>query len=901
VTGTVRPGVAVGSAPPAGAAASAAPSPFPSGAAAAPLLSVNEVSASFGRVRALDHVNLSVRAGELVALAGENGAGKTTLVRCIAGDIAPARGDIYLAGRRVPADPTAAARQGIAVVWQDLALCGNLDVAGNVLLGRETWRLMFSESRFHAAAAELLRGLRIPIVDTTRSVSSLSGGQRQLVAVARAMGRRPRLLALDEPTAALGVKESAQVEELIMGLRASGTTILLACHDIDQMFRLADRIVVLRQGRVVADLDPRSSHPDDVVALLSGQQVDSSARKQLTRLHGLAGRLVSANPSSSLSLILSALGAALGMERLCIHLVSDRTLVCAASLGFQPSELAPWSTLPFGAAGGPTGLAAATEKPAVEDDVPGSATRARSGHLARGTPAGGSWSVPVMGPGGLSGVITVFTGEPRPPQRDQLDLVTLYAGYAASAVERDRLLDQVTSRNRVLETIREMLETLAGPVPVSEGLVIAVQSLRRGLRADEVALVGGEPSGEAGGLADGGRRTAAPPAEPLEPATGTPRWRAFAGPTGTDPAKASAFLCEAAARAVTGTGADGPGTTARPGVATELTGSGGRRARAVSFMAPGGPTVLLASWEQLRTTREETALLEDAAHSLRLALEREEAGLAHQETAALRRSRELQRGFLSRLSHELRTPLTAITGYASSLLQPDVTWDGDSQQRFIDRIAAESARLGRLVDDLLDYSAIESGIMRLQPDWCDVQLVIEAAAACLPRPGAARVSVACDPALPAVWADHDRLEQVFVNLFSNAIGHNAPGTQVQVMAEVAPAAAEPPAAGSRPGELPAPGDDHAPAEESRGASPPVGPPVGEVLVTVTDDGAGMPADLLVAPFEPARRRTKGGGTGLGLSIAKGIVDAHGGRIELERLPKGTCFRIHLPVEADRYA
>ena len=136
--------------------------------------------------------------------------------------------------------------------------------------------------------------------------------------------------------------------------------------------------------------------------------------------------------------------------------------------------------------------------------------------------------------------------------------------------------------------------------------------------------------------------------------------------------------------------------------------------------------------------------MEDAANSLRLALEREEAAHAHQETAALRRSRELQRGFLSRLSHELRTPLTAIRGYASSLLQPDVTWDRDSQQRFLDRIAAESARLGLLVDDLLDFSAIESGIMRLQRDWCDIRLVIEAAIACLPPEHAKEVTLNCD-------------------------------------------------------------------------------------------------------------------------------------------------------------
>ncbi|HEX3751454.1 MAG TPA: ATP-binding cassette domain-containing protein, partial [Streptosporangiaceae bacterium] len=291
--------------------------------AVTPLLSVSGLSVRYGMVQALDGVNLTVRPGELIALAGENGAGKTTLVRCIAGDITPTQGEIFVSGRRVAPEPAAAARQGVAVVWQDLALCENLDVAANVLLGRESRRGMFSESRFHRTAAALLDDLKIPIRDTTRRVSALSGGQRQLVAVARAMGRQPRLLALDEPTASLGVMESAQVEDLIAGLREKGTTILLACHDIDQMFRLADRIVVLRQGRIVADLDPVSTHPDDVVALISGQPVDSSARRQLTRLHGLADRLVSADASSSLSLIMSALGAALDSEQLCIHLVSD--------------------------------------------------------------------------------------------------------------------------------------------------------------------------------------------------------------------------------------------------------------------------------------------------------------------------------------------------------------------------------------------------------------------------------------------------------------------------------------------------------------------------------------------------------------------------------------------------
>jgi signal transduction histidine kinase/ABC-type branched-subunit amino acid transport system ATPase component len=810
------------------------------GAAADPLLTVSGLSVSFGRLRALDDVNLSVRTGELVALAGENGAGKTTLVRCIAGEVVPASGEVFFAGRRMPPDQAAAIKQGIAVVWQDLALCDNLDVAANIMLGRERHRLLMSETRFHMAAAELLASLRIPLSDTTRDVRSLTGGQRQLVAVARAMGRKPRLLALDEPTASLGTKEAAQVEELIMGLQQQGTTILLACHDIDQMFRLASRIVVLRQGRIVGELRTADAHPDDVIALISGRQPVSSARQQLTRLHGLTDRLVSADPSSSLSLILSALGAALGSERLCIHLVTDKILYCAASLGFKAGQLDPWSRLPFGPAGGPVGMAAADERPIIADKIRFGAASGGFRDLAKAAKVVGSWSVPVLGPSGLSGVITVFRAEHGAPERDELALVTVYAGYAASAIERDRLLDQVTTRNRVLETIREMLETLAGPATVGEGLSIAVQSLRRGLQAHEVALI-------------------------TQPAGQPARWRAFAGPLGTDGSSATPPMRDIAETALASTLLDG--------VARQLQSSRRHRVRAVAFVAAGGPTVLLATWRRVPPTKEETALLEDAAHSLRLALEREEAARAHQEAAALRRSRELQRGFLSRLSHELRTPLTAIRGYASSLMQPDVTWDRESQQRFLDRIAAESARLGRLVDDLLDFSAIESGTMRLQGDWCDIRLVLEAAIACLPPASAASIMLSCDPHLPVVWADHDRMEQVFVNLLNNAFRHNPPGTWVRVTA------------------------DHR---------------MSEVVISVLDDGVGMSPELAATPFEPARRpraipgngngnsngHRKSAGAGLGLSIAKGIVQAHGGRIELTPLPKGTCFQVYLSVETE---
>jgi len=811
------------------------------GAAADPLLTLSGLSVSFGRLRALDDVNLSVRTGELVALAGENGAGKTTLVRCIAGEVVPASGEVFFAGRHMPPDQAAAIKHGIAVVWQDLALCDNLDVAANIMLGRERPWMLMSETRFHTAAAELLASLRIPLSDTTRDVSSLTGGQRQLVAVARAMGRKPRLLALDEPTSSLGTKEAAQVEELIMGLQQQGTTILLACHDIDQMFRLASRIVVLRQGRIVGEVRTADAHPDDVIALISGRQPVSSARQQLTRLHGLTDRLVSADPSSSLSLILSALGAALGSERLCIHLVTDKILYCAASLGFKPGQLDPWSRLPFGPAGGPVGMAAADERPIIADKIRFGAASGGFRDLAKTAKVAGSWSVPVLGPSGLSGVITVFRAEHGAPERDELALVTVYAGYAASAIERDRLLDQVTTRNRVLETIREMLETLAGPVTVGEGLSIAVQSLRRGLQAHEVALI-------------------------TQPADQPALWRAFAGPLGTDgSSSATPPMRDIAETALASTPLDG--------VARQLQSSRRHRVRAVAFVAAGGPTVLLATWRRVPPTKEETALLEDAAHSLRLALEREEAAHAHQEAAALRRSRELQRGFLSRLSHELRTPLTAIRGYASSLMQPDVTWDRESQQRFLDRIAAESARLGRLVDDLLDFSAIESGTMRLQEDWCDIRLVLEAAIACLPPASAASVVLSCDPSLPVVWADHDRMEQVFVNLLNNAFCHNPPGTRVRVTT------------------------DHR---------------MSEVVIGVLDDGVGMSPELAATPFEPARRprpraipgnsngngHRKSEGAGLGLSIAKGIVQAHGGRIELTPLPKGTCFQVYLAVETE---
>ena len=280
---------------------------------------------------------------------------------------------------------------------------------------------------------------------------------------------------------------------------------------------------------------------------------------------------------------------------------------------------------------------------------------------------------------------------------------------------------------------------------------------------------------------------------------------------------------------------------------------------AVPFPTEGGVAVLVVRWENLLMPEGSTDLMEDAARSFQLALEREDAVVAHQETAALRRSQEMQQGFLSRLSHELRTPLTAIRGYASSLLQPDVTWDGDSQQRFLNTVAVESARLGRLVEDLLDFSAIESGILRLQSDWCDLALVLEAAVGCLPASSREMVRVLIDPSFPAVWADHDRMEQVLLNLIDNALRHNPEGTHVEVSALI------------------------------EGATR------GDLCQRRRYWRARRRRRRVLRAQKPAADMTAG--AGLGLSIARGIVEAHGGQIELRRPEQGgTQVRVSVPVE-----
>jgi signal transduction histidine kinase/ABC-type multidrug transport system ATPase subunit len=787
------------------------------------LLKVQGLYVAYGDFRVLSGVDFEVATGGLVALAGENGAGKSTLVRCIAGDTIPNAGEVALDGARVRSN-AAAASAGVAVVWQDAALCDNLDVASNLFLGREG-RWFTADTKNNLATKAIFASYGIKL-DSGRRVRSLSAGQRQLVAVVRAIQARPRLLVLDEPTASLGVHEARQVEELIMKLNAEGTTILLVSHDMDQIFHLADRILVLHGGRIAADLSPSQTDPEDVVAIMSGHSPDASARRQLSRLQTLVDQLASATPTSTLPLVLSALASVLSIEQLSLHLSEDRSLRLVASAGLPPALVGAWASLPMGAEGGPMGMVAENGRVVVVEDIDKSDAWARFAAVGRGAGIRSSWSVPLIGTTGLIGVISgcqPFVGR---PQRDQMNLVSLYAGYAAGAIERDRLFGEVTARNRVLETIREVLETLAGPEQVSKGLVLALRSLHRGLRATEIELW----SRVSAGLP---RCTACVTADNLG------HWE----PPQRDDADAIRAF-------------SGPALVYSPRI---LRPEAGGQVLATVFDVPGGRAALIARWAEALLPDDALALLADGAHSVRLALERDEAEQAHQQTAALRRSHQLQRDFLSRLSHELRTPLTAIRGYASTLLAPDVTWDDESKLRFLDRIASESARLGRLVGDLLDFSAMESGLLRLQPDWCDLHLVLEAAVSCLPPGPSQAVTIECPPSLGPVWADHDRLEQVFVNLLDNAVRHN--DSEISITVTVSPG-----------------GND-------------------TVAVRVADNGRGLPPELRARLLDSeGQGATSDDGAGLGLSIARGILRAHGGHLDLEMSEQGACFLVVLPVE-----
>jgi D-xylose transport system ATP-binding protein len=240
------------------------------------LLELQGISKSFGPVQALTLVDLEVRSGEVMALVGDNGAGKSTLIKGIAGIHPFDDGRILMDGQEVHIrGPRDSAALGIEVVYQDLALAPNLDIVANMFLGRErmTRRLLLDERAMEVAAKDTLAGLAVTTVRSVRQVvSTLSGGQRQSVAVAKAVMWNSRLVILDEPTAALGVAQTHQVLALVQRLAERGLGVILISHNLQDVFQVADRITVLRLGRRVGVYDRASTTPAEVVhAITAGR------------------------------------------------------------------------------------------------------------------------------------------------------------------------------------------------------------------------------------------------------------------------------------------------------------------------------------------------------------------------------------------------------------------------------------------------------------------------------------------------------------------------------------------------------------------------------------------------------------------------------------------------------
>jgi D-xylose transport system ATP-binding protein len=246
-----------------------------------PVLAVAGATKRFGSILALDDVSIAVRRGEILALLGDNGAGKSTLIKCISGVHALDSGEIVLDG--VPASiqsPADARALGIETVYQDLALFDNLPAAKNFYAGRElsfpawlpTPLRFLRRSEMDRATKELLARLKVSLRSYDTALGLLSGGQRQAIAVARAAAFARKLVILDEPTAALGLRESRQVLDLIKLLRDEGNAVILITHNMEHVTELADRAVVMRQGRKVGDLKPSKQNQQEIVALIVGAE-----------------------------------------------------------------------------------------------------------------------------------------------------------------------------------------------------------------------------------------------------------------------------------------------------------------------------------------------------------------------------------------------------------------------------------------------------------------------------------------------------------------------------------------------------------------------------------------------------------------------------------------------------
>ncbi len=253
------------------------------------VLSLRGVSKTFGAVAALTDIDLDVAAGEVVAVVGDNGAGKSTLVKVLSGVHAPTAGTISFQGREVTVPtPAAAHHMGIATVYQDLALCENLNVVENLFLGQELGPLRLDEVAMETRSWELLKQLSAKIPTVRIPVASLSGGQRQTVAIARSLLGDPKVIILDEPTAALGVAQTAEVLNLVERLRERGLGVIMISHNMADVKAVADTVAVLRLGRNngVFAVDQVSS--EDIIAAITGA-TDNVVAQRSARREALAG------------------------------------------------------------------------------------------------------------------------------------------------------------------------------------------------------------------------------------------------------------------------------------------------------------------------------------------------------------------------------------------------------------------------------------------------------------------------------------------------------------------------------------------------------------------------------------------------------------------------------------
>ena len=240
-----------------------------------PLLSVRNIRKQFGALMALDDVSVDFEAGETVALLGDNGAGKSTLIKVISGTYVPEEGEMFLAGERVSfSGPGAALAAGIQTVFQDLALCDNLDVVANLFLGHELRKSLlpglsfFDRARMRQSAVTLLAELAVDLPSVDAKVRDLSGGQRQSVAIAKAVHARCRILIMDEPTAALGVAQTRKVLGLVKELKSRGMAIIYITHNMHDVMEVCDRCVVMKNGRKAGEVATRNISKDELANMI---------------------------------------------------------------------------------------------------------------------------------------------------------------------------------------------------------------------------------------------------------------------------------------------------------------------------------------------------------------------------------------------------------------------------------------------------------------------------------------------------------------------------------------------------------------------------------------------------------------------------------------------------------